>query len=404
MNRFCHLPEEVLEDILLRLSPKSISSCKRVCKSWYSLINRKSFVSEHLRRSIDNARHLSSVSLFLKWKRQELTLDEIFTPFYREGDRKLVMSLVTIYSEGDGNGDRLPCVIEEIELPPAPKTEEERFPKSIISTHCNGIICLVEAFHNPNDTIIFFNPTVGEFKFLRTPGLRPKFLHSGSGFGYDSKANDYKYVKLFSPLYHPPEAKAFVYSMRNDSWREIKIDLEGKSCWVKPQGVYCNDVYYWWNVGSSNSEGMVLSFDMSNEEFRTIALPDHVHEGNMKTRKLALWKGSVVFLFSPVNSWFSTTFEMWVMVNNFNGVKGLTYWTKHLTIGPLRCIHSPLTFWKDDELLMETKDGRIVSYNLDTQNLRQLPIRGAVFPGTTFADLYLQTLVSVKKELPNHII
>lgn len=191
MNRFYHLPEEVVEGIVLRLSPKSLISCKRVCKSWHSLINGKSFVSKLLRFHIESTRYASSVSLFLKWKRQELTLDEIFTSFYSSGNRKQVMTLVTI------SGDRLPCVVEEISLPPAPKSEEKHFPKSIVSIHCNGIIWLFEAFNNPSDAIVLFNASISEFKFLHTPELLPKFLSSGSGFWYDSKTNDHKYVKLF---------------------------------------------------------------------------------------------------------------------------------------------------------------------------------------------------------------
>ncbi|GMN38305.1 hypothetical protein TIFTF001_007541 [Ficus carica] len=197
MNRFCHLPEEVVEGIVLRMSPKSLISCKRVCKSWHALINGKSF-----------------------WKRQELTLDEIFTPFYSSGKRKQVMTLVTI------SGDRLPCVVEEISLPPAPKTEEKHFPKSI-------------SFH----------------------------------------------------------------------WR-IQVSSHTRP---SPQVLF---------------------------------------------------------------------FRIWIRVNPVGlNLRGCT--------------------WKDEELLMETKDGRIVSYNLATQKLRQLRIPGAVL-GTTYADLCLESLVSIKREMLNH--
>ena len=54
-----------------------------------------------------------------------------------------------------------------------------------------------------------------------------------------------------------------------------------------------------------------------------------------------------------------TSFDMWVMADDYyiGGVDGSTYWIKYLTIEPLVSIHSPLAFWKDDELLMETGDG-----------------------------------------------
>lgn len=151
-------------------------------------------------------------------------------------------------------------------------------------------------------------------------------------------------------------------------------------------------------MGAEGCDFVVLSFDMMEEEFRTILLPNHVHE-ETKIRELTLWNGSVAFFFALENSWQSTTFEMWVMVHNFGGVEGFTFWTKHLTIGPLVCIYFPLTFWKSDELLIETRDGRIVSYNLNTQKFRQVPVPGPVIPGTTYAGLCFQSLVSVKREV-----
>lgn len=53
-----------------------------------------------------------------------------------------------------------------------------------------------------------------------------------------------------------------------------------------------------------------------------------------------------------------------MMVDDFGAVEGCTSWTKLLMIGPLACIHSPLAFWTEDELLPESRDGLIVSYNL----------------------------------------
>lgn len=77
-----------------------------------------------------------------------------------------------------------------------------------------------------------------------------------------------------------------------------------------------------------------------------------------------VWNDSIALFFLRENSWFSTSFEIWVMVDDFGAVEGCTSWTKLLMIGPLACIHSPLAFWTEDELLPESRDGLIVSYNL----------------------------------------
>ncbi|EXB53984.1 hypothetical protein L484_022953 [Morus notabilis] len=106
----------------------------------------------------------------------------------------------------------------------------------------------------------------------------------------------------------------------------------------------------------------------------------------------------VVSFISTDYLWHSKSSEMWVMVDNFGGVEGFTYWTKHLTIGPLVCIHYPLAFWKDDELLMQARDGgTFVSYNLNSQKFRKLPIHGMVIPWATHAYLCSKSLVSIKR-------
>ncbi|PON50601.1 F-box domain containing protein [Trema orientale] len=126
------LPEDVDEEILLRLPPESlILACKRVCRLWYNLINRPSFVDKYLRFNIQKTTTLrynsnSSVSLFLKWTLQELSLHEIFVSHLRVCNHhqnhlsKQVLSLTTISTSTDDNagGDLLPCVIQPVSLSP----------------------------------------------------------------------------------------------------------------------------------------------------------------------------------------------------------------------------------------------------------------------------------------------
>ncbi|PON46657.1 F-box domain containing protein [Parasponia andersonii] len=107
-----YIPEEVVEEILLRSTPESLVVCKCVCKLWYELINRESFVDKQLRFNIQKQRSKNSysASLFLKWTCQHPSLSgHIFTGRYFRGHHlddlsKQVLSLVTI-SKDDGDGD-----------------------------------------------------------------------------------------------------------------------------------------------------------------------------------------------------------------------------------------------------------------------------------------------------------
>ncbi|PON75410.1 hypothetical protein PanWU01x14_043770 [Parasponia andersonii] len=168
----------------------------------------------------------------------------------------------------------------------------------------------------------------------------------------------------------------------------IKIDVGGHRCSFQFNGLYCKGAYHWLNVGGQ----MVLSFDMSEEIFYTTPLLEDLYA---KVKTLEVWKESLIIFYGLECSWLLSIFEMWVMVGDIGGVEGSTYWTKHLTIGPLVCIFYPLIFWKDDVLLLEGHDGRIVSYNLDTKRLRTLPLPGAAYPGHASAYLYLKSLVSL---------
>ncbi|PON54140.1 F-box associated interaction domain containing protein [Parasponia andersonii] len=281
-------------------------------------------------------------------------MDDIFSDEYN--DTKQVLSLVTIRNKHDSNGGTLPSVIEELSL--LLFSNIEHAPRIVSSFHCNGLICLVTDIYSPHgETIVFCNPALREFRIIPVPSYLPDFgcMVYIYGFGFDSIANDYKYVWVLRSLKDRNEFRAQVYTLRTDSWNDIKIDIKLRFRLYVRKVVYCRD----W-------------------------------------KSLTVWNESVALFLSRENSWYSTSFEMWVMVDNFGGVKDCTSWNKHLTIGPLVCIHSPVAFWKTDELLMETRDGQIVSYNLHTQKLFRIPITGAVVPGQSHAVSYLKSLVSVK--------
>ena len=188
--------------------------------------------------------------------------------------------------------------------------------------------------------------------------------------------------------------KAEVYTLGIDSWSDIQIQLNEKVHFILDHGVYLEGLYYW-----IFSDSNIVSFDMCEDKFSTIPLPNG--DPDEVFFKLALWNGSLVG-FSRLGEydWYSVSYEMWVMANNNNGNgNGGVIWTKHLSIGPLAGLTYPLSFLNEEELLMGSGDGRIVSYNIRTGTLRKLPIRGATMGTHIYADFYVQSLVSVKSRV-----
>ena len=82
---------------------------------------------------------------------------------------------------------------------------------------------------------------------------------------------------------------------------------------------------------------------------------------------------------------------MWMMNCCSDGVSNSSFWIKYLSIVPN--VGSPLTFWKNDELLMEDEDG-FVFYNRHSKKLRKL-INHVV--DHTFYGSYVKSLIYVNR-------
>lgn len=263
----------------------------------------------------------------------------------------------------------------------------------LLGYHCNGILCLVDTSPYERERIAIYNPAIKEYRFLLSECYLIDFGLEGYGFGFgfDPKANDYKLIRILNSYSDRSESKAEVYSLEGDCWREIKLNVE---CWViRNDGVCFEGFCHWLNCG-----GTILSFDMSEEIFYSHPLPP---AKMLKTipaiQSLKLWNGSMAYFVCQDHEWFSTSFEMWVIDKNNGGAEGFS-WIKYLTIEPIISIYSPVFFWNEEELLMDARDGRLVSYNLCTKKLRKLPIHGALLPMRTYADFYVESLVSVKRK------
>lgn len=88
----------------MRLPADSLKICKRVCKPWFHLINKPSFVSKHLVRvssTQNNNDKKNPKSFFLKWIRQDLSAQDIDQPNLSEHGHandlsKLELSVITL--------------------------------------------------------------------------------------------------------------------------------------------------------------------------------------------------------------------------------------------------------------------------------------------------------------------
>ncbi|KAG7022573.1 F-box protein CPR30, partial [Cucurbita argyrosperma subsp. argyrosperma] len=361
------LPPEVLFYIFLKLSSKTLILCSCVSKPWRSLITDPVFVLSHLNQSNTN----------------------------RGGDRLLLLR--RCYGTGSKNGERYSLhfdtetlgIYKELKLPYVNWNENFKLVGS-----CNGLLCLLGL------DIFLWNPSIQ--RFLAVPWPSDIFTVYGTpykyalGFGFDSRASDFKLVRLVyiegeSPLYDyelPPKVELYQLSTR--SWRQI-IDPAPcyeilKSQWTQ---IFMNEAVHW-IAFTRNRRGfrcVILRFHMDSESFSTIALPHSLVNEFPQNLKVAVLGGSLSVLqcgWYPFGNRYVSS--VW-MLRKYDVPES---WTKILSVDPSQGLGMALGCRENGEMLMTSRNGELVSYKPDNQIVKGLGIRGA--HDSFFLDTFVESL------------
>ncbi|PON44103.1 F-box domain containing protein [Trema orientale] len=375
-----NLPEELIIEIMSWLSPESLVQFKCVGKYWYALVtnllNDPSFVAKHLQNQNDNDHNIFSYPSIA------VTSLHIYdTPVY---DYKELFALVSLPSSSNQNDD-ISSVVEDLDIPIIPG---EKDVSCLTASHCNGVVCVADYYHN----IILSNPAMKSSRTLPKPNFVDRFVLQGVGFGYDSVSNDYKVVRFGRDQSLYPKAE--VYSLKSDSWKEVGIDSGTDYFPSLHVEVSVNGAFYWLMSGP---RFMMRVFDMSDEVFYSVPLPDSLQSIQSQWMSLGVWNDSVALFFCPGEKGIPVSIDVWVMKACAKGVKGSSYsWTKEITIGPFEGIDCPLGFWNGGEFLMRAANFKeIVSYNVRTQKRRNVKVGGLDGIGCR-AFSYVKSLVSVQ--------
>ncbi|PON36094.1 F-box associated domain [Parasponia andersonii] len=174
-------------------------------------------------------------------------------------------------------------------------------------------------------------------------------------------------------------SRAWVYSLITNSWREIEFDsremmfgLEANDLEINGIGVFYKGVIYWHIRFVETPHDKMLCFDVCDETFHCLPLSDTLQSADdpwyTKWHTLSLWNESLALFKYFRERQCTLSFELWVMDDWFGS------WSKQLVVGPLVGIEAALTFWTDDEILLQEKYKNLVSYNVHSQKLRNLAI------------------------------
>ncbi|CAI0628293.1 unnamed protein product [Linum tenue] len=270
------LPREILFQILVPLPVVSILRCTAVCKDWNSLIRSSDFVSHHRRSNASNR-----PSLLLRRCGEAPDSGEIEEEFTLYPDPGRLSSSSSI----------------EISSPFRANSDDPRRLRVFGSLH--GLICLCDNYKIYAYIIYVWNPLLQRFielprptltyrnmgnrLYLESTGERPRrrdlenvnYLFVVLGFGYDSRRDDYKVVRIVYPQSAKPPPRAEVYTLKERCWRGIDYaERVLKSCDVPEIWSQCFvDGTIYWPAKVGSKLNYILAFHVSDERFSRIELP-----------------------------------------------------------------------------------------------------------------------------------
>ncbi|KAL1557521.1 F-box protein-like protein [Salvia divinorum] len=230
-----YLPLEIITNILLRLSPQNIATCKCVCKPWLNLIESDAFVESHLVKS-GLALAVSIAKLDSNW----------FSVFKLEDELEPFSNWFDVFAKHG----------------PITKFDFRR-ESTTIQSCVNGLLLLKNAFID--DHLYVCNPITCEYVELSGHVIREG---DRFGFGVSKISGRHKVV------YHSPESGLHVYTLEaGSSWRAVEAAPPFPSyCESSICGAFFSGNLHWL-VKSRTGIPDVCCFDLETERFSAFSAP-----------------------------------------------------------------------------------------------------------------------------------
>ncbi|PRQ16071.1 putative F-box domain, kelch-type beta propeller, F-box associated interaction [Rosa chinensis] len=364
------IPQELIFDILARLSTKDLIRLMCVSKAWNAAIQDPEWAKLHRQLSIKR-NSLDPTFLILPSQ-----LDEFFT--------------MTLFD--NGTKGRLVLIKQQS------KQVEKR---NKILGCSNGLLCIYESMENEDFGL--WNPTIHKFKRIPLSAFN-KWTQSKTfyGFGYDSVNDDYKFVKMGQfkdPSGVVTSSEVQVYSLKLHSWKRVQ-DLPShlnKDYILASNGVCLASSLHWlMRLGDKGGGPMiVLSLDLASEEYHWFSAPACYNSEHLSINYLDLhvMAGFLCFCFDT-----DSLRETWIL-KEYGVTKS---WTK-LCYYKRNWGCNPLIFSKCGKKILFARVAELFWYDLENKRIENVstdirPVRSR--PLQTVTSVENLNLLRRRPELP----
>ncbi|GJW73262.1 putative reverse transcriptase domain-containing protein [Tanacetum coccineum] len=181
--------------------------------------------------------------------------------------------------------------------------------KCFVIGSVNGLICFInrDYFRCPTPGVNIWNPSLSAL--LHLPPYSVGSLCDGIyfRFGFIPKTDDYKVVKIekLGESGSKDGLQVEVYSMKIGSWKLIRERFLSHVR-ICSGDVLCQDGQdghvHWLGVNSMTKQLLIVAFDLHEETFCVIPLPDHIINNKRDTyQTLGMWNGKLCVMSQNIN-------------------------------------------------------------------------------------------------------
>ncbi|XP_076949293.1 F-box/kelch-repeat protein At3g06240-like [Bidens hawaiensis] len=290
-----------------RLPLESLIQCRSVSKTWKSLIDSSNFIKMHFSSHRTQVQHILVI------------YEDLFEIDYRgdECEEKYVLVADDHTFPEHKVSPTLPRMVEMLKRP-----------RIIGSSH--GLLGLyggIYRYGRRTDVAVLWNISIRKAIAVALPNVGEGIYGTAIGFGVCRETNDPKIVKITFLDHHktkgmenvtcnPPEVE--VFTLGTWAWRRSYGNLPRKSIQFDDYDkVNIDGIFYWLAKDVITVDGgfrhMIISFDMTSEEFKEVTLPDSF--ANMGCKLYSYKRGESLIVVvedeHPVNG----DFDVWMMVD-----------------------------------------------------------------------------------------